>query len=129
MTVKTINISRLKAELKQFTGTEDWYKNPLFPKFLYTDGVKYLAEQAGAYWLIDYVFSNQSDPKIKQEPFQVWKISVMESNEAFIVVEDGNNKIIKRFHIEYTDFPAELCGEKGFSLWFTDRVLLLPSEY
>lgn len=113
----------LIKDLKQFTGTEQWYRNPLFPNFLYTDGVKYLAEQAGAYWLIDYVFNNQFQKDIKEHPFQVWKIAVDDS-KAVIRVEDGNDNLIKLFKINYTDFPIS-----DFSVWFTDNVLLLPTEY
>lgn len=117
------NPNKLIHDLKQFTGTEQFYKNPLYPNFVYTDGVKYLAEEAGAYWLIDYVFSNQYEKKIGTEPFQVWKMKV-ENDRAVITIDDGNKNIIKKFNLEFTDFPlAEI------TLWFTDRTLLLPTEY
>ena len=119
-----INPNELIHELKQFTGTERFYKNPIYPLFVYTDGIKYLADRVGAYWLIDYIFSNQHDTKIKTEPFQVWKISVAENNQAAIRVEDGNKNLVRQFNIEFTDFPLQ-----EFELWFTDRTLLLPSEY
>ena len=119
---KRIEPNQLRAELAHFTGTTQWFKNPLFPNFRYTDGVKYLAEQAGAYWLIDYIFSNQISP-VKETPFQVWKITVVE-NEGFIKVEDGNDNVVKEFKIPFTDFPLE-----EYTLWFVDGVLLLKSEY
>lgn len=117
------NIEKLKHELKQFTGTEQFYKNPLFSSFVFTDGVKYLAEQTGAYWLIDYVMSNQYDLYLAIEPFQAWTITIV-NNQANIVVEDGNGKKLKKYNIEFTDFPLD-----EIILWFTDRTLLLPSEY
>lgn len=117
------NTIKLLNDLKQFTGTEEWHRNSLFPQFLYTDGVKYLAETAGAYWLIDYIFSNQMLETIKKQPFQVWDLTV-DNNEAIMKVEDGNKMVVKGFKICYTDFPL-----KEFTLWFTDGVLLLPSEY
>lgn len=119
---KNIEPNQLLSELAHFTGTTQWYRNRMFPKFLYTDGVKYLAEQAGAYWLIDYIFSNQISP-IKEMPFQVWKITVVK-NEGFIKVEDGNNNVAKEFKIPFTDFPLE-----EYTVWFVDGVLLLKSEY
>lgn len=85
-----INKTKLLQELKQFYCSERFFRNPLFPKFVYTEGVQYLAEQAGAYWLIDYVFSNQYDLYSTIEEFQVWKIKVAEDNTAVIAVEDGN---------------------------------------
>lgn len=118
-----IQPSELLETLTHFTGTTQWYKNQLFPSFKFTDGVKYLADQAECYWLIDYIFSNQSIPKIKEQAFQVWKISLAD-NKATIQVEDGNDNIIQSFEIEFTDFPLP-----SFTLWFVNQVLLLPSEY
>lgn len=113
----------LLTNLAQFSGTTQWYKHPLFPKFVYTDGVQFLAVNAGAYWLLEFIFSNQLLPKIKAEGFQVWKISVV-NNKATIIVEEGNDKVIKTFKISYTDFPLD-----SFTLWFIDGALILPSEY
>lgn len=42
-----LTIERLKTELLGFTGSECYYKHPF--GLLYTDGVKHLAEFAGAY--------------------------------------------------------------------------------
>ncbi len=117
------NPNQLINELKQFTGTECFYKNPLFPNYVFTDGIQYLAEEANAYWLIDYIFSSQIYPKIKQETFQIWQMKVSD-NKAIVRVEDGNDNLVKQFKIEYTDFPLP-----EITLWFTDRTLLLPSEY
>ena len=44
------------AALAQFTGTERYYR--IAPKFLITDGVKFLAENAGCYWLLDVAVSH-----------------------------------------------------------------------
>lgn len=119
-----INENKLKAELAQFTGTEQYYYNPLFRKFRYTDGIKYLAENAGCYWLLDFIFSNQHLCVLKEQPFQVWKIKVNEDDSAKILVEDGNDNVLKSFSLEFTDFPM-----KEFSVWLIDTVLILPSEY
>jgi len=54
---KKMEPEELLAALAHFTGTTQWYRNPMFPAYTYTDGVKFLAEEAGEYWLIDYVFS------------------------------------------------------------------------
>ncbi len=122
--MKKEDIGRLKAELRQFTGTEQYYYNPLFKDFKYTDGVKFLAERAGAYWLLDYIFSNQPHRSLKGETFQVWKIRVNQDDSATLTVEDGNDNVLTTFRIEYTDFPLE-----EFNLWLIDKVLILPSEY
>ena len=116
-------INALKLELKQFSGGGDFYRNPLFRNYVYTEGVRHLAEQAGAYWLIDYILSNQLDPKLIVQPFQVWKMLVQDDSAA-VTVEDGNDNQITTFTIGYTDFPL-----KEISLWLIDKTLLLPSEY
>ena len=117
-------MSHLLHELRQFTGSEQFYRTPLFKGFIYTEGVKYLAEEAGAYWLIDHIFANQMLDVLKEQPFQVWKIVVHENESATIHVEDGDDNRLTFFSLSYTDFPL-----KEFALWLVDKTLLLPSEY
>ena len=117
------NEKELLAELSQFTGTTQWFYHPMFPKYRYTDGIKYLAQEAECYWLLEYIFSNQMGAEIQKKEFQVWKISV-KNDAAKITVEDGNKKVVKVFNIAFTTFPIS-----KFTLWFIDGVLLLPSEY
>lgn len=114
----------LKAELRQFTGSETFYRHSLFRKFIYTEGVQYLAEKAVAYWLLDHIFANQAEKHIGVEPFQVWKITVNEDESALISVEDGNDRLIHQHPLNCTDFPLD-----KFSLWLVHGTLLLPSEY
>lgn len=42
-------LDKLKAELGQFTGTEQYYFNPLYRDMTYTDGVNYLVSTVSAY--------------------------------------------------------------------------------
>ena len=115
----------LKTHLQHFTGTENWYRHPLFGGFSYTDGIRYLAEQAGAYWLIDQIFGFQYDNKrVKALPFQVWDLIVNEDRSAWLICTDGNDGRILHEKISFTDFPLP-----EIRLFLTDRVLLLPSEY
>jgi hypothetical protein len=41
------------TELYQFSGSEQFFKHGINRKFIYTDGVQYLAKKARCYWLID----------------------------------------------------------------------------
>jgi hypothetical protein len=107
------------------TASENCWKifpNNDAPKI--TDGVKVMAEMCDAFWLVIAVASWQSKRKVRDEPFQVWKL-VLDSNGAVLICEDGNDKEIVRQEIEYTDFPLP----EGMTLYFTDGILLLPSEY
>lgn len=117
-------VEKLKTELRQFTGIEQYYFNPMFKRFKYTDGVKHLAETAGAYWLLDYIFSNQTHKNLTDQSFQIWKIKVNEDDSAAIAVEDGKDTVLSIFTLVFTDFPLE-----EFDLWLIDEILILPSEY
>lgn len=107
--------------LSQFTGTEQWYKHP-FSKVTYTDGVKYFAEKAGAYWFIDKVLLEYLPLYTKHEFLHI-TLTVLGST-AFVRVTDGNDLILKKDHVEYTD-----CPEGEYEFFLTNDVLLLTSEY
>ena len=40
-----------ESQLRQFTGSENWYRHGINRSVLYTDGAQFLAEQGGAYCL------------------------------------------------------------------------------
>ena len=44
-----------EADLRNFTGSEHWYRHGLVRTILFTDGAKYVADQGGAYWLLDEI--------------------------------------------------------------------------
>ena len=121
---KTITSEELEAALGQFTGTEHWCRHPLYRAFCYTDGVKYLAETAGAYWLIDDILACQLDARVKNEPFQFWTLTVHDNHGAVLTCTDGNDKLVYRQDYGFTDFPLQ-----AQKLYLTNNVLLLPSEY
>lgn len=112
----------LSENLTHFTGSEEWYRH--ITRNLYTEGVKYLADNAGAYWLIDEIMFRQRFRRVKAEEFQVWILRVTVHNGAWLKCEDGNGNVVHTKQIEFTDFPlAEI------KLYFTNNTLLLPSEY
>ncbi len=115
--------TELLANLRQFTGTTNYFKHPLFSKYRYTDGVRYLAINAECYWLLEFIFGHQSNAEIRSTPFQVWKL-VKDGDKATITIEDGNDNVVKTFKLSYTSFPLE-----EYTLWMIDGVLLLKSEY
>ncbi|XIA64772.1 DUF6876 family protein [Bradyrhizobium sp. TZ2] len=94
------------ADLAHFTGTAEWYRHGLNRRMLYTDGVQYLAEKGGAYWLLDKIACLQLEPKIGAEEFQVWRLHVMDDRTARLVCDDGNDNgtIIYSEDIDFTDF-------------------------
>ena len=116
-----------KADLAQFTGTENHYFNPLFGRQnKYSDGIKYVAETAGAYWLIDLVLSHQIDPKAQAEEFQVWTLAkIPGTSGCTVTMTNGNDETpIIQQTVEFTDFPLD-----DFKMYRANDVLYLPSEH
>ena len=72
MSSKTLRAS----DLAQLTGSECWYRHPLYPSITYTDGAQYVAEAGGAYWLLDAIVSHQRDARVRAQKFQVWILKV-----------------------------------------------------
>jgi hypothetical protein len=108
-------------ELRQFSGTEHWYRH--LSGYLYTDGVQYVAREGGAYWLVDKILFTTRAKNNLQE-FGVWKLEVNEDKSAILVCEDGNYHELYREKIEWTDFPLN-----KIEAWFENGVLILPSEH
>jgi hypothetical protein len=111
-------------DLCQFTGTENWYRHPLVRSVTYTDGAQYVAERGGAYWLLDIIATMQLEKAIRVESFQVWKLAVKPDRSGTVTCEDGNGNEVYRQELEFTDFPLP-----EITFYFTDNVILLPTEY
>jgi hypothetical protein len=105
--------------------TETWYRHAINRNVLYTEGVQFLAERGGAYWLLDAIAIIQPHNKrVAAEEFQVWKLVVRPDRRATLTCDDGNGNIVFTKEIEYTDFPLD-----EISLWFCNNVIYLPSEH
>lgn len=110
--------------LEQFIGTTVWYKHHLLKDITYTEGVRYVAINGGAYWLVDEIAFAQIEKKVSAEPFQTWILKVDKQQAASLVCEDGNNNQVYEKLIEYTDFPLP-----EIKFYYTNNVIMLPSEY
>lgn len=101
--MRPLSPAELSANLAQFIGTERYYRT--HPNLLATDGVKYLADEAGAYWLLDLIWSVL--PKINDD-FAVLELHRKEgASEAIVTIHDGRDPqtTYHRQPIPYTDFP------------------------
>ena len=118
-----------KKVLAQFIGTQTWHRfNGLSPNSLLTDGAQYVAEEGGAYWLMDIIASAQLDPKVKAEPFQVWKLAVNDDQSAIMEADDRNGNAIYTQAIPWTDFILD--NMKLYAVKEEDYlIIMLPSEY
>ena len=121
--------TELETNLPCFSGSETFSRwSILYPKFYLTEGAKYLAETAGAYWLMDVIASWQYKRAICFETFQVWTMTINQKHKARIVCDDGNGNELTAQIIPYTDFPLD-----EIKLYFcnqgTESVIMLPGEY
>ena len=126
---KTLSLS----DLRQFYGTEHYYRH-LFG-LVYTDGVKYLADNANCYWLIDAIASYQNDPKVRSLDMQFWTLEVQGNKAELYVQADSDLPKLISQQIEYTDFPFQGKFDH-LRLQFGSidgvnrtKVLMLKSEY
>lgn len=115
---------QIEARLQQFTGTETWWQHPLFKSFTYTDGVKFVADECKAYWLIDAILSWQTNVAVRKEEFQVWILAKQPNGEWILSCEDGDNDSVCEQVIQFSDFPLN-----KITIWLANGVLHLPSEY
>jgi hypothetical protein len=113
------------SDLRQFTGSEHWYRHGINRKVIYTDGAKYLADTGNAYWLLDEIaIVQRCEARAAIEEFQVWRLTVNRDRSALLTADDGNDNIIYREEIAYTDFPLN-----DITLYYQNNTILLPSEY
>lgn len=106
--------------LENFTGTELYYHTPLI-WFKYTDGVKYVARNGGA-WLVQdislFTARHQNDDFICVK-------AVFNGKGANVHFTDGNENEWKKYHVARTpDFDK---GEITF--FICNGVCMLASEY
>jgi hypothetical protein len=121
---QVMNTHELENNLSQFTGTQNYYR--VMPRLVITDGVRYLVNQANSYWLVSTIYSHLVTRSVYSD-FVVAQLTVS-GKTADVVLDDGNDQIIAKQAIEYTDFPLD---EISIYCSYQEKnwVLLLPSEY
>jgi hypothetical protein len=115
-------------DLSPFYGSECFWTHGL-GGFVYTEGVKYIADNAGhgAYWLLDAIGSYQSE--CKKDPmlcdFQIWKLDLDGKGGAMLTCwpDSGpEEKPVITQKLEFTDFPQDT------KLYLENNTLMLPAE-
>lgn len=109
-------------DLPNFYGTEQYHQwSAICRNFVLTDGAKYIADECGAYWLMDLIASYVQS--YKSEGFAVVKF-----DGKAVTIDDGNDNVLAEQVIEFTDFPLDeitLYVVISNDLW----VIMLTSEY
>jgi hypothetical protein len=111
------------ATLNQFSGTEDYFFNPMFAKIRYTDGVKYVSDNGAAWLVTDALAVLAHHEKVRVEEFVAIKVKSA-NGAATVTYDDGNDNVLYVQQYPVTDLPA---GEIKF--FYTDTVLMLAGEY
>lgn len=125
-----ISETQSKAELvreyeRQANGTDGWTRHA-FGRTLYSDGMSFVAETCGAFWLLDVVASHQPPimrklRRLGERDFQVWVLEYTPKpgrSDCWTVRAwtdtphaDGSQKLAAQV-IPYSDFPRELSPFK-----------------
>lgn len=121
-----MNREELLQNLPQFIGTENYHKLTLVRDVVFTDGVKFFAENAGggAYWLMDIIASQPEIRDTARAGFADITLSVDPGFRGTIRVTDGNGHMTYTRDLDYTD-----CPEGEWKFFYTDGVVMLTSEY
>tara|TARA_R110002111_G_scaffold156322_1_gene223053 strand:- start:78 stop:473 length:396 start_codon:yes stop_codon:yes gene_type:complete len=126
-----------KHDLIHFSGDLVRYRHPLNRRVIYTTGVRHIAEEGGAYWLIDAIAHWLASPDYLQATVQddrlcywmVWTLTVSEQGASTLEAraDSGEPAFIVQ-NIEFTDFPLreiEIWAGIDGDHW----TLYLPSEH
>lgn len=120
---------QIKSDLNQFIGSISYTKfSPLFPNVVLTDGAKYLADECGAYWLMDMIASHL--PSLPASEYWAIAILTVDDGKALFTLADDSpaTKIYAMQGVDYTDFPLDeikLYVSYDGEFW----CVMLPSEY
>ena len=115
----------LTRELMHFSGSECFFRHGTVREVVFTEGVKFLADRAKAYWLLDEIaLCQRYEERVAAEEFQLWILTVNLDLTAILSCEDGNGHSVYRKRIECTDFPMN-----EIKLYCTNNTILLPGEY
>ena len=118
------SIEAINEIISNAHGTVNYHRFSPIPGFpVATDGVAALAEAAGCFWLLDAIGSYQSNVQLDPS-FQVWKLTVNTESNEWKLEGFNDTQLVITQNGEYTDFPLE-----EISLWVSNGVILLPSEY
>ena len=114
-----------RISLRQFTGSETWYRHRLQPQ-----GAFHRRREARRRRWRRLLASrrNRCVPALREgrcgRGIPGLETDRRANRTATLACEDGNGRTVHSKKIEYTDFPLDQV-----TLWFSNNTILLPSEY
>jgi hypothetical protein len=119
--------NNLAEDLSQFYGSEAFHQwSPDYPHLL-TDGVKFLCDEAKAYWLVDNLASHLHE--WPDEDFIVAKLDVT-NKKAELEITDGNENRLgfQKLHRIHR-FPLDTITLWAIRNELNSYTFMLPREY
>jgi hypothetical protein len=95
----------------------------------YSEGVKHVAEEGGAYWLIDAILISSKCKRLQQKcaGLEFWTLTVKDKAAVLTCTDGGiggeKENVVYTQQIEYTDFPLDTI-----TLYNDGGILCLPGE-
>jgi hypothetical protein len=111
-----------RNNLSHFYGSDQIYYNPLFRRYKYTEGVKFISDNGAAWLITDILAFVGGNKKLSMEEFIVATLKVKDG-KAILTFDDGNDNILFTHKYESTDFPLD-----NISFYLEWNTLMLPSE-
>lgn len=125
MTKTVLTQADIDKVLNSSIGTQHWYREPLSENLVYTDGIKYMAEELGMYWFIGVVGTHMDNVmevfNAEKETFFTVELAVDDSNRAVFTInqekynaetEEYTDVNIAYQELTYADLPQ--CEMKFF---------------
>jgi hypothetical protein len=112
------------ADLSYFTGSENWYRVPLFGNVTVTDGVHFIMGRGCSWMATDILAVVKLEKKVRAEDFVSVKFRKNVDGSAVITYDDGNGNVLFRQSYDVADCPIN-----EIDFYFTNDVLMLTSEY
>jgi hypothetical protein len=117
--------AELKAALERFKAARTHFRH-WSRAYYYTDGVAFLAAEAGAHWLLDHIAARQKRARrdAKLRVCQVWTLRMTGALTARLMCsrEDGRDVFYENVPL-LGGFPLD-----EVTLYFENETLMLPGE-
>jgi hypothetical protein len=130
----------LRAVMGSYLGGSDRkFRHPFNRRFIYTEGMKAAADEAGAYWLLDIVATEVAPVCFKQwdaagQPGSMFVVRVKDTAATLELTFSDDAPPAWQRKIDYTDFPEgtwtfELAMDGIVAAPQTVLVMLLLQEH
>lgn len=109
------------SDLGNFYGSENFYKFPLTPGLVFTDGCHFLMANGASWCVTDALVICKMEKKVAKEEFVSIKFTVKDGKAAAIY-DDGNGNVLFKQEYDGTDLPCDLL------FFYENNTLMLASE-